>query len=436
METVAGHSRSDFTERCLLRGERSAANPSRRAASNETTVVRLTAPSSEPYEAGGAATMRSESSRGAPCWPPCLARSNRAMEEEVLTLAAVVVGLALCACVAAPLTGCLLVNKWRQSWEQRWRGMLHRLIGKAPVEPVKRKPEAKPTRPASPPPAVDWHDTPATAARDIATATAKWFAQRGALKAPLKSGYEIWLDGVSVGGSDGTRSRPRNPAALDGRAGWLDVTLHDDDAAAGDGGGGRGGGGHGDVAVAAGRTPSASLAPLPSPLPRIAPHSAARRRASPAEAPLSSRHRPAYVAAAAAAASEACAALDAAGGVEREAWQPHGRAPVNPAPDEGQPLSADDGGYCQPPAPPPSATSGAPSAPPPRAARRALAQDLLPSLLGGEGDAGTRHSAHHGAHPPLPAEAGALLCSNGGSCAALLPSRSALAAAARDTWSC
>ena len=27
METVAGHSRSDFTERCLLRGERSAANP-------------------------------------------------------------------------------------------------------------------------------------------------------------------------------------------------------------------------------------------------------------------------------------------------------------------------------------------------------------------------------------------------------------------------
>ena len=371
--------------------------------------------------------------------------------EEVLTLAAVVVGLALCACVAAPLLGCLLVNKWRQSWEQRWRGVLHRLIGKAPVEPVQRasKPEAKRARPASQPPSVDWHDTPATAARDIATATAKWFADRGEAKrrgiaAPLKSGYEIWLEGVMEGeggegeGGDNTRSQPRNPAALDGRAGWLDVTLHDDAAAGGGGGGERGerGGGRGDVAVAAGPTPSASLAPLPSPLPRVAPHTAARRRASPAEAPLSSRHRPAYVAAAAAAASEACAALDAAGGVGREGWQLHGRAPAaKPAPDERPPLSADDGGYCHPPAPLPSAPS-VPSAPPPRAARRALAQDLLPSLHAGEGDAGTRHGACHGAHPPLPAEAGALLCSNGGSCATLLPPGSALAAAARDTWSC
>jgi len=357
-------------------------------------------------------------------------------DEEVLTLAAVVVGLALCACIAAPLLGCLLVNEWRQSWEQRWRGRLHRLIGKAPVEPVKRNPEGRPTRPALPPPAVDWHDTPATAARDIATATAKWFAERGEAKrrGVAKSGYEIWLDGVTEGegGSDGTRSRPRNPAALDSRAGWLNVTLHDD-AAAGGGGGGGGerGGGRGDVAVAAGRTPSASLAPLPSPLPRVAPHTAARWRASPAEAPLSSRHRPAY-AAAAAAASEACAGLGAAGGVERAEWQPYGRAPATPSPDERPPLSADDGGYCHPPAPPPSAPSGAPSAPLPRTARRALAQDLLPSLLGGEGGAETRH----GAHPPLPAEAGALLCSNGGSCAALLPPRSALAAAARDTWSC
>ena len=350
--------------------------------------------------------------------------------QQVATLAAVVVGLALCGCVAAPLLGCLLVNKWRQSWE---RGMLHRLIGKAPVEPVKRKLEAKLERPASLPPAVDWHDTPATAARDIATATAKWFAERGeAKRRGLKSGYEIWLDGITEGeeGRDGTRSEPRNPAALDSRAGWLDVTLHDDDAARVDGGGA---GGQDDVAVPAGRTPSASLAPLPSPLPRVAPHTAARRRASPAEAPLSSRHRPAYGGAAAAAASEACAALDAAAGVVREEWQPHGRAPATPTPDKKLPLSADDDGYCHPPARPPSAPSGAPSAPPPRDARRALAQDLLPSLLGGEGGAGTRH----GAHPPLPAEAGALLCSNGGSCAALLPPHSELTAAApRDTWSC
>ena len=310
--------------------------------------------------------------------------------------------------------------------------MLHRLVGKAPVEPAKRKLEAKLERPASLPPAVDWHDTPATAARDVATATAKWFAERGeAKRRGLKSGYEIWLDGVTEGeeGSDGTRSEPRNPAALDSRAGWLDVTLHDDAAAPVDGGGG---GGHYDVAVAAGRTPSASLAPLPSPLPRVAPHTAARWRASHAEAPLSSRHRPAYGGGAAAAASEACAALDAAGGVVREEWQPHGRASATPTPDKKPPLSADDdGGYCHVPARPPSAPSGAPSAP--RDARRALAQDLLPSLLGGEGGAGTRH----GAHPPLPAEAGALLCSNGGSCAALLLPHSELTAAApRDTWSC
>ena len=116
----------------------------------------------------------------------------------------------------------------------------------------------------------------------------------------------------------------------------------------------------------------------------------------------------------------------------REEWQPHGRASATPTPDKKPPLSADDdGGYCHVPARPPSAPSGAPSAP--RDARRALAQDLLPSLLGGEGGAGTRH----GAHPPLPAEAGALLCSNGGSCAALLLPHSELTAAApRDTWSC
>ena len=59
--------------------------------------------------------------------------------------------------------------------------------------------------------------------------------------------------------------------------------------------------------------------------------------------------------------------------MERAEWQPYGRAPATPSPDERLPLSADDGGYCHPPAPPPSAPSGAPSAPLPRTARRALA---------------------------------------------------------------
>ena len=141
------------------------------------------------------------------------------VEESTLTLFLLVVGLALCACVALPLLGCLLVNTWRHSWEQKWRGGLHRLIGKAPVQPVQRtrKPDAKPARPASPPPSVDWHDTPATAARDIATATAKWFAERSEAKKSLKSGYEIWHDGVAEGerGSGGARPRTMLNVATD-----------------------------------------------------------------------------------------------------------------------------------------------------------------------------------------------------------------------------